>query len=165
MDNTQKITLFENTPIPNAVAKLAVPTVLSSLVMVLYNMADTYFVGMLNDPIQNTKGVSSAIRPMRSNMNTSRISNLPCLARSLMICSLSRFSALTLWPDTPSSCSSWTIAEHGQVGGPQHLVIGALREKEDCAVRLDRPFHRLPQLRERQGYIPKVPGSAVGRIG
>ncbi len=53
MDNTQKITLFENTPIPNAVAKLAVPTVLSSLVMVLYNMADTYFVGMLNDPIQN----------------------------------------------------------------------------------------------------------------
>ncbi len=32
---------------------LAVPTILSSLVMVLYNLADTYFVGMLNDPIQN----------------------------------------------------------------------------------------------------------------
>ncbi len=32
---------------------LAIPTVLSSLVMVLYNLADTYFVGMLNDPIQN----------------------------------------------------------------------------------------------------------------
>lgn len=32
---------------------LAVPTVLSSLVMVIYNLADTYFVGMLNDPIQN----------------------------------------------------------------------------------------------------------------
>ena len=53
MDNSQKITLFENTPVPKAVAKLAVPTVLSSLVMVLYNMADTYFVGMLNDPVQN----------------------------------------------------------------------------------------------------------------
>lgn len=45
--------LFEETPIPKAVATLAVPTILSSLVMVLYNLADTYFVGMLNDPIQN----------------------------------------------------------------------------------------------------------------
>lgn len=32
---------------------LAVPTVLSSLVMVLYNLADTYFVGILNDSVQN----------------------------------------------------------------------------------------------------------------
>lgn len=45
--------LFEETPIPKAVATLAVPTILSSLVMVLYNLADTYFVGMLGDPIQN----------------------------------------------------------------------------------------------------------------
>jgi len=45
--------LFERTPIPRAVMTLAVPTVLSSLVMVLYNLADTYFVGILNDPIQN----------------------------------------------------------------------------------------------------------------
>ena len=40
MDNKEKIQLFERTPVPNAVAKLAVPTVLSSLVMVLYNLAD-----------------------------------------------------------------------------------------------------------------------------
>lgn len=40
-------------PVPNAVMKLAVPTILSSLVMVLYNLADTYFVGMLNNPIEN----------------------------------------------------------------------------------------------------------------
>lgn len=53
MQDTKKTELFENTPIPNAVAKLAVPTILSSLVMVLYNLADTYFVGMVNDPIQN----------------------------------------------------------------------------------------------------------------
>ena len=45
--------LFEQTPIPRAVMQLAVPTILSSLVMVLYNLADTYFVGMLNDPIEN----------------------------------------------------------------------------------------------------------------
>ena len=53
MEDRQKIELFEQLPIPRAVAKLAVPTILSSLVMVLYNLADTYFVGMLNDPIEN----------------------------------------------------------------------------------------------------------------
>lgn len=52
-EKTDKIILFEQTPIPKAVAKLAVPTILSSLVMVLYNLADTYFVGMCNAPIQN----------------------------------------------------------------------------------------------------------------
>ncbi len=49
----EKIELFEKMPIPRAAMKLAVPTVLSSLVMVIYNLADTYFVGMLNDPVQN----------------------------------------------------------------------------------------------------------------
>ncbi|MGN0171170.1 MAG: MATE family efflux transporter [Acutalibacteraceae bacterium] len=53
MDNTQKIQLFEHKPIVRAVMTLAIPTVLSSLVMVLYNLADTYFVGMLGDPVQN----------------------------------------------------------------------------------------------------------------
>ena len=53
MEVNQKSILFEETPIPKAVMTLAIPTVLSSLVMVLYNLADTYFVGILNDPIQN----------------------------------------------------------------------------------------------------------------
>lgn len=53
MENNDKIVLFEQTPVPKAVAKLAVPTICSSLVMVIYNLADTYFVGMLNDPVQN----------------------------------------------------------------------------------------------------------------
>ncbi len=53
MTDAQKTGLFENMPVPRAVAKLAVPTIISSLVMIIYNMADTYFVGMLNDPVQN----------------------------------------------------------------------------------------------------------------
>lgn len=53
MDDQKKIELFEQTPVPRAVMNLAVPTILSSLVMVLYNLADTYFVGMLNNPIEN----------------------------------------------------------------------------------------------------------------
>lgn len=53
MEENQKIILFEKMPVPRAIASLAVPTILSSLVMVIYNLADTYFVGMLNDPVQN----------------------------------------------------------------------------------------------------------------
>ena len=60
MEKTQKERLFEDVPIPKAVATLAVPTVLSSLVMVLYNLADTYFVGMLNNPVENA-GVALAV--------------------------------------------------------------------------------------------------------
>lgn len=51
--NNNSTALFETTAIPKAVATLCIPTVISSLVMVLYNLADTYFVGMLNDPVQN----------------------------------------------------------------------------------------------------------------
>ncbi|MBR3816561.1 MAG: MATE family efflux transporter [Clostridia bacterium] len=49
----EKAELFERTPIPKAVLKMSVPTVISSLVMVIYNLADTFFVGFLNDPVQN----------------------------------------------------------------------------------------------------------------
>lgn len=51
-DNS-KTYLFEAMPIPKAVAQLTIPMVVTSLVMVIYNLADTFFVGMLNDPVQN----------------------------------------------------------------------------------------------------------------
>lgn len=54
MANTNdKTYLFESMPIPKAVAQLSIPVVISSLVSIIYNLADTFFVGMLNDPIQN----------------------------------------------------------------------------------------------------------------
>ena len=53
MEDAQKTELFEKLPVPKAVMKLAIPTIISSLVMVIYNLADTHFVGMLGDPIQN----------------------------------------------------------------------------------------------------------------
>lgn len=52
MDNS-KTELFESMPIPKAVITLSVPSVISSLVMVIYSLADTFFVGMMNDPVQN----------------------------------------------------------------------------------------------------------------
>lgn len=54
MKDKGKQYLFEEAPVSKSVLTLAVPTVISALVMVLYNLADTYFVGMLNDPVQNS---------------------------------------------------------------------------------------------------------------
>lgn len=54
MNKDGKTELFENMPVSKAVVKLSVPTVMSSLVMVIYNLADTYFVGMLNNPVENS---------------------------------------------------------------------------------------------------------------
>lgn len=53
MNDSEKQLLFEKMPIPGAVARLVIPTIMGSLVMILYNLADTYFVGYLNDPVQN----------------------------------------------------------------------------------------------------------------
>ena len=44
--------VFENMTVPRAVAKLAIPTVLSQLVVLIYNLADAFFVGHTNDPSQ-----------------------------------------------------------------------------------------------------------------
>ena len=53
MEKHDKTYLFESMPIPSAVAKLTLPIVIGSMVSILYNLADTFFVGMLNDPVQN----------------------------------------------------------------------------------------------------------------
>ena len=52
--SVNKTEIFENMSIPKAVVHLSLPAMLSSLVMIVYNLADTFFVGMLGDPIQNS---------------------------------------------------------------------------------------------------------------
>lgn len=42
--------LFEEMPVPQAVATLAIPTIISQIVTVIYNLADTFFIGQLGDP-------------------------------------------------------------------------------------------------------------------
>ncbi len=44
--------LFENAPVRKAVFTMAIPTIISMLVVVVYNMADTYFIGKTNDEMQ-----------------------------------------------------------------------------------------------------------------
>ena len=51
--------LFERMPVGQAVRRQIIPSIASQMVILLYNLADTYFVGLLNDAAQ-TAAVSLA---------------------------------------------------------------------------------------------------------
>ena len=44
--------LFEDLPVPQALATLAIPTIVSQLITMIYNLSDTYFIGKTNNPYQ-----------------------------------------------------------------------------------------------------------------
>lgn len=44
--------LFENASVPKAVATMAIPTIITMLVVVIYNMADTFFIGQTHDAMK-----------------------------------------------------------------------------------------------------------------
>lgn len=49
-NTTDKTLIFEKMPIPAALAKMAIPTIVSQLITLIYNMADTWFIGQTNNP-------------------------------------------------------------------------------------------------------------------
>ena len=48
----KNLELMEKAPVSKAILTLALPTIFSSIVTLLYNLADTYFVGLLDDVYQ-----------------------------------------------------------------------------------------------------------------
>lgn len=53
MGRNENAELFEKASVHEAVAQLTIPVIISSLVIVVYSLADTYFVSLLNDSVQN----------------------------------------------------------------------------------------------------------------
>lgn len=45
------IDVFEKMPVPKAVRTMAIPTVIGQLIILIYNIADTYFIGRTNNPL------------------------------------------------------------------------------------------------------------------
>ncbi|MBR3424409.1 MAG: MATE family efflux transporter, partial [Clostridia bacterium] len=45
MANISKKEIFESLPVPKALAKMAIPTVISQLINLIYNMVDAFFIG------------------------------------------------------------------------------------------------------------------------
>lgn len=48
----KKIRLLRDEKVSKAILKLSIPMVMGMMIQVLYNLVDTYFIGMLNDPNQ-----------------------------------------------------------------------------------------------------------------
>ena len=64
--------LFASMPVAQAILMLAVPTVVSQIITIIYNMADTFFIGQLGDP----KQVAAATLAMPLFMIMTPLSNL-----------------------------------------------------------------------------------------
>ena len=47
---TDKTEIFERMSVPRALAVMAIPTVISQIIALVYNMADTWFIGMTDNP-------------------------------------------------------------------------------------------------------------------
>lgn len=67
-----KTEIFENMPIPAALAKMAVPTIFSQLITLIYNIADTWFIGQTDNPYM--VAASSLVLPIF--MMTTALANL-----------------------------------------------------------------------------------------
>ena len=64
--------LFESSPVINAIFRLAIPTVVGQIILVIYNMADTFFIGQTGSDAK----ITAATVCMPAFMFLSAISNL-----------------------------------------------------------------------------------------
>lgn len=64
--------IFETRPISSALAKMAIPTIISQLITLIYNIADTWFIGQTNNPYM----VAASSLVLTIFLMTSAIANL-----------------------------------------------------------------------------------------
>ena len=57
MEQEKNKAIFESIPVPEAVRTMALPTIISQLIVLVYNMADTFYLGRTNNPFM-VAGVS-----------------------------------------------------------------------------------------------------------
>ena len=51
MDEKKTMEIFEKAPVPVAVLKNAVPAMAAMLMVLVYNLADTFFIGQTHDDL------------------------------------------------------------------------------------------------------------------
>ena len=52
MDNQKSMEVFSKAPVPQAVFKNALPAIAAMLMVLVYNLADTFFIGQTHDALQ-----------------------------------------------------------------------------------------------------------------
>lgn len=85
MTQEKRIEIFERAPIKKAALLQIIPAVASQMIALAYNLADTFFVGMLNDPNQNAAimVVSSPFVLLTAISNLFGIGGASALSRAL----------------------------------------------------------------------------------
>ena len=101
MNASDRTAIFETLPVHQAVYKQIIPAIVSQMIALIYNLADTYFVGMLNDPHQ-TAAITIAAP---SFVMLTAISNLfgvggaSAIAREGLYAHVCFRLPFSLWPD------------------------------------------------------------------
>ena len=72
MTNSETNELFETKPISYSLAKMAIPTIVSQLITLIYNIADTWFIGQTHNPYM----VSASSIVLTIFLMTAAIANL-----------------------------------------------------------------------------------------
>jgi Na+-driven multidrug efflux pump len=105
MTDLQKKAAFEDYPVPKALSAFILPTVLSNLIGILYNLADTFFVGHTGDtsqiaalgivtPVFLVMAVVSAVFSVGANAGISAALGAGNRARARQVASFSIYAAL-----------------------------------------------------------------------
>lgn len=52
MENKKSLDVFNSMPVSKAIFKNAVPAIAAMIMVLIYNLADTFFIGQTHDPFQ-----------------------------------------------------------------------------------------------------------------
>ena len=73
--------LFEESPIVKALLRLAVPTVMGQIILVIYNMADTFFISLTDSTVK----ITAVTLSMPAFMFLTAVSNLFGIGGSILL--------------------------------------------------------------------------------
>ncbi len=160
--------LFEKVPIPSAVGRLMIPTILGSLVMVIYSLADTLFVGMLNNEIQSAAVSLAAPAMLAFNAvnNLFGVGSSSMMSRALGagdVNTVTKSASFGLYGSLISS--SLLAAAFGVFLGPLMVVLGAMDDTMDATrgyMLWAVVFGAVPSiLNVVMAYLVRAEGSAL----
>ena len=106
-NNNSKIYLFETMPVPKALATMAIPTIISQLINLIYNIVDTFYIGQTGNSYM-VAGVTVAFTIFMMTVSfsnlfgvgggslMSRLSGQGEFQRAKQVCALSFYGAIAI---------------------------------------------------------------------
>ncbi|MCM1497543.1 MAG: MATE family efflux transporter [Clostridium sp.] len=150
MDAGKRTEIFENLPVGRAVCRQIIPSVASQMVILAYNLADTYFVGMLNDSCQTAAVtvVYSSFVMLTAVSNLFGVGGASAVARALgekNAMQAKRSSAISFWGGLVSSCLFVVLFSRFEepilrLSGATAETIGISMQYADWVIKAGAPF-------------------------